>query len=207
MAETWYSGILGFNNRTASYDAEYKFSEYFTYADSELSRSGPKTQEWIENFVTSEDPAILALAQNMIGSTSEMSQLQRAQYVSNFVQTVITYEYDDVKGSTEYYKFPYETLYEGRGDCEDSALLYISLMKAMGYDTALLRLGYTGSGHAVPMVVIEGASGYSFEYDGKTFVCCEVTSDPKFFQMFSKDIGDRPNGWEEGAQLTFYHFA
>ncbi|MDR2846041.1 MAG: InlB B-repeat-containing protein [Candidatus Methanoplasma sp.] len=205
MAETWYSGILGFNNRTATYDAEYRFSEYFLYADSELSRSGPKTQDWIENFVTSEDPAILALAQSMISSTSGMSQLQRAQYVSNFVQTAITYEYDDVKGPTEYYKFPYETLYEGRGDCEDSALLYISLMKAMGYDTALLRLNYTNSGHAVPMVVIEGASGYSFEYDGKTFVCCEVTSDPKFFQMFSKDIGDKPNGWEKGAQLTFYH--
>jgi uncharacterized repeat protein (TIGR02543 family) len=206
MESKWYTGVLGVNNTKATYDSEYRFSDYYQYMSSELSRSGPKTQEWVENFVTDDDPVIVGIANDLLSNTSGMTQLQRAQYVSNFVQTIITYETDSAKGVTEYFKFPYETLYEGRGDCEDSALLYISLMKAMGYDTALLILYYSKSAHAVPMVVIDGASGFTLEYDGVKFVCCEVTSDPMFFDMFSKDIGKNPNGWEKGAQLMFYHF-
>ena len=49
------------------------------------------------------------------------------------------YEYDEVsRGAREYWKYPAETFWDGEGDCEDSSILYVTLMKAMGYDTALI---------------------------------------------------------------------
>jgi hypothetical protein len=44
-----------------------------------------------------------------------------------------------VKGSIEYPKYPVETLVDGRGDCEDAAILMAGLLDALGYDTVLLR--------------------------------------------------------------------
>ncbi|MDK2915966.1 MAG: hypothetical protein PWR25_523 [Euryarchaeota archaeon] len=42
-------------------------------------------------------------------------------------------------GGVEYPKYPVETLVDGRGDCEDAAILMAGLLDALGYDTVLLR--------------------------------------------------------------------
>lgn len=39
----------------------------------------------------------------------------------------------------EYPKYPAETLIDGKGDCEDSAILMAGLLDALGYDTVLLE--------------------------------------------------------------------
>ncbi|HOI12565.1 MAG TPA: hypothetical protein PLG75_01830 [Methanoculleus sp.] len=44
-----------------------------------------------------------------------------------------------VKGGVEYPKYPIEMLVDGRGDCEDAAILMAGLLDALGYDTVLLR--------------------------------------------------------------------
>lgn len=44
-----------------------------------------------------------------------------------------------VKGGVEYPKYPVEMLVDGRGDCEDAAILMAGLLDALGYDTVLLR--------------------------------------------------------------------
>jgi hypothetical protein len=44
-----------------------------------------------------------------------------------------------VKDGVEYPKYPVETLVDGRGDCEDVAILMAGLLDALGYDTVLLR--------------------------------------------------------------------
>ncbi len=44
-----------------------------------------------------------------------------------------------VKGGVEYPKYPAEMLVDGRGDCEDAAILMAGLLDALGYDTVLLR--------------------------------------------------------------------
>jgi len=43
------------------------------------------------------------------------------------------------KDSAEYPKYPVEMLVDGRGDCEDAAILMAGLLDALGYDTVLLR--------------------------------------------------------------------
>ncbi|MDD3858400.1 MAG: hypothetical protein PHP43_10185 [Methanoculleus sp.] len=44
-----------------------------------------------------------------------------------------------VKDGVEYPKYPVEMLVDGRGDCEDAAILMGGLLDALGYDTVLLR--------------------------------------------------------------------
>ncbi|MFA7563184.1 MAG: hypothetical protein WCY70_07050 [Methanoculleus sp.] len=44
-----------------------------------------------------------------------------------------------MKDGVEYPKYPAEMLVDGRGDCEDSAILMAGLFDALGYDTVLFR--------------------------------------------------------------------
>ncbi|MDR2846040.1 MAG: hypothetical protein LBV63_02035 [Candidatus Methanoplasma sp.] len=203
--EEWYSGVLHINNRFATLDESYRFSDYFAYASKDVKRYGIGYAVGADTYVTYKDPMIVDITEHMASATEGMSQLQRAQYVSNFVQSAIAYKEDIVgKGQTEYYSFPYETLYDQFGDCEDNSILYVSIMKGLGYDMGLLTLTYTNSGHMVPLAVIDGATGFTYEYGGKTYVACEVTADPAFFNLFNKSIGELPNGYEESAKLAFY---
>ena len=43
------------------------------------------------------------------------------------------------EGGVEYPKYPVEMLVDGRGDCEDAAIMMAGLLDAIGYDTVLLR--------------------------------------------------------------------
>lgn len=72
----------------------------------------------------------------------------------NMVQATST-DYD-IWGRSEYWSNSLETLFFGVGDCEDSAALACTLLKAAGYRTAMLG----GSGH-----VMAGLSLDSFDDD------------------------------------------
>ena len=68
-------------------------------------------------------------------------------------------------GENEYPKYPIEMLWQGSGDCEDAAFLYISIIEAMGFD-AMLMIGLVKQssdedwgGHAWAVVHVPGHSG------------------------------------------------
>ena len=55
-----------------------------------------------------------------------------AREMAKFVQDCIVYEYDsDTTGQDEFPRYPIETLYERRGDCEDTSILMAALLKAI----------------------------------------------------------------------------
>ena len=93
------------------------------------------------------------------------SNLEIAEFIHAFVGD-IQYQYDSIDyDGQEYPKFPIEMLWEQKGDCEDAALLYISLTESIGYDSALM-LGMVKSsseedwgGHAWAVISIPEASG------------------------------------------------
>lgn len=61
--------------------------------------------------------------------------------LANFVQEVITYQYDsDTTGEEEYPRYPIETLYERQGDCEDTSILIAALLKEFGYEVGFIHL-------------------------------------------------------------------
>jgi len=70
------------------------------------------------------------------GTTADVGKIN---YVASFVQN-LAYELDDETNSSyEYARFPVETLFNGKGDCEDKAILMSSIIDIMGYDVALFR--------------------------------------------------------------------
>ncbi len=62
------------------------------------------------------------------------------QFLAWFVQNAIDYEEDDVNGSSEYWKYPLETLRDGKGDCEDGSILLAAMLDAAGYDAGVFLL-------------------------------------------------------------------
>jgi hypothetical protein len=95
------------------------------------------------------------------------------QNVVAFVQG-ITYQPDIdpvTKGETDYWKYPIETLADGNGDCEDTAILTAALLKEMGHDVAIVILPE----HAAVAVACTNCNGYYYPIDGRRYYYLETT--------------------------------
>ena len=83
-------------------------------------------------------------------------------------------------GYDEYPRYPFETLYHGGGDCEDSSILLAAILYDMGYGVALIEL----PGHmAVGVKGDENIYGNYYEYAGTKYYYLETTD----------------SGWDVGA--------
>ena len=93
--------------------------------------------------------------------------------VAAFVQS-LTYVSDKAStGLDEYPRYPLETLFSRGGDCEDTAILTATLIRELGYGTALLMF----NGHCA--VGIEGSDTFSGTFhtlDGVRYFYLETTS-------------------------------
>lgn len=67
--------------------------------------------------------------------------------------------------SVEYPRYPAEMLVDGKGDCEDAAILMAGLLDALGYDAVLLRY----SDHMALGIRMEGFNPYYAKYTPKYF--------------------------------------
>jgi len=91
----------------------------------------------------------------------------------SFVQS-IPYKTDkESTGMDEYYKYPIETLVEGCGDCEDSAILTATIVRDMGYGVVLLRF-YDHM--AVGVKGGENMHGTYWTYNGERYFYLETTN-------------------------------
>lgn len=124
--------------------------------------------------VTPEDATVKQMADSLSMITSNMSDHDTAEYVLKFVNSIIHYRSDmSVHGRGEYWQFPIETLYLGTGDCEDFAILYVSLMQAMGFETLLVM----EPEHVSTAVLVDAEVGETtVEYHGKIFVTADPTN-------------------------------
>jgi len=79
--------------------------------------------------------------------------------------------------TSEYPRYPLETLIEGRGDCEDFAILTAALLQEMGFGAVLLA--YLEEGHmAVGIRVLppDTTNAVMYEWNGDTYYYLETTS-------------------------------
>lgn len=176
---------------TATYSLDMSLAEYVRYRDSLEPRyvifvedgeyvPGYKRGADPGDMVTYGDDLILRIASDFSHTTANLTDLERAQFVLNFVTKSIRYAYDiDTTGVREYYRYPYETLYEGVGDCEDTSFLFASIAKAMGYDVVLVVF----PGHLLPAISVDGASGHYVEHGGKRYYYCETTADDGYWDI------------------------
>ena len=113
--------------------------------------------------------------------------------VISFVQSM-PYTSDSVTtGYDEYPRFPIETLVDGGGDCEDSAILAAALLSEMNYGTVLIVL----PGHmALGVKGSDTLPGSYFTYNGSRYYYVETTAS-------GWGVGDLPPQYE-GASARLY---
>jgi len=81
-----------------------------------------------------DEPTLEDLAQALLNRV-EGDYESFVECTLSFVQGATQYTPDSE--GFEYPLYPLETLVDGIGDCEDTTILYVSLVRAMGYDTAM----------------------------------------------------------------------
>jgi len=137
-----------------------------------MMRDPPRTSTFFTSapvhLIDSSDPYVLAVAEHIRSCTEGCSDLSRATAALWFVQTAILYTSDDaLYGTEDRWASPLETLYLGRGDCEDTSVLLCSLLGALGYGCVLMDF--------------DGHEGVGLEMDGRLLYCetaSDITSNP-----------------------------
>jgi hypothetical protein len=115
-----------------------------------------------------DDWLIKEIADSLI-SLSKACGLEESEipgFCVSFVQS-LNYTSDlQSSGYEQYPRFPYETLYEGGGDCEDTAILSVALLQEIGCDVVLLELP---EHMALGVKCNPEQKGRSFEYESHNY--------------------------------------
>ncbi len=143
-----------------------------------VPRSGSNMVESPASLVDPGDPAVVKVAKHVSALTAGMPDWKRVQAALNLVQTSVAYAYDsDTYGTEDFWARPAETLFLQRGDCEDTSVLFCSIVLAMGLDAVLMDFpGHMAVGVSVPEAP-DAAKGSCFEHGGRTYWYCETASD------------------------------
>ncbi len=160
---------------TISFDVKY--SDVYEYTSNGKARDAFQSYSDVSPYFTVDDKYVRLMCAELLKYRQQESMTDRefAEFVMICVQT-IPYQYDEVsRHAEEYWKYPAETFWDGGGDCEDSSILYCTLMKAMGYDTALIVF----YDHAMASIHFPNdKDNYGDEVvtiSGKKYVLCETT--------------------------------
>lgn len=106
-----------------------------------------------------------------------VSFIQSLNYTSDFASS----------GYDQYPRFPYETLYDSGGDCEDTSILCVAILQEMGYDVVLLELP---EHMALGIKCDSEPKGRSFEYNNNHYYYLETTGS-------NWQIGEMPEEYKD----------
>ena len=124
---------------------------------------------YISKTVMADDPAVKAVADCIMASF--VTDVERAEVALDMVSSQIEYITDvEAHGRNDYWQLPYETLRLGTGDCEDQAILLVSILTAMGIDSIFVYQ----PGHVSAAVAVEG-DGYTVDCNGVTYLTADPT--------------------------------
>ena len=137
------------------------------------------------------------------------SPMEEINYVLAFAQRFAYASDREDKGVAEYPKFPLETMWDDRGDCEDHAIVAAACLHLLGYDVRLVGLDYEGkpSGHMALAVAtpneIVGGSYLEAPDTGRRYYYCEVSTDggTRHEGGVSFRLGEMPSS-DRSAALT-----
>lgn len=143
---------------------------------------GPFSQRDYDEYVLDplDDEDLETITQEILGTTAgdRYAAFEDALF---FVQHCIVYVNDPLW--YEYPRYPIEVLVDEIGDCEDTAILYTSLVRTLGYGALMVAVDTSGDSvadHMVAWVPVEAAfvaahPDLSFwEYEGKTYAFAET---------------------------------
>ena len=156
---------------------------------------------------TSQDPVLTKIVGDLGDLYLQNYENGNKFYLLNTILEVgrnIKYENDDkISSSGDYWKFPVETLADGRGDCEDMALLLAGLLKNAGFDVILVDFKtHIGLGLALDSALLESTYGDNvpldyYEYEGIRYYYLETTN------LDNYHLGEVPQGYKK-VKPTLY---
>lgn len=128
-------------------------------------------------FVMSDDHAVRQVASAISASVGDGTDRELAEKARWWVSENIRYASDhESSGRSDYWQTPWETLRSGTGDCEDHALLFLSICCALGIPCVLVE----EPGHASAAVLVETrATDHVVEYRGQEYVTADPTSNQR----------------------------
>ncbi len=148
--------------------------------DYDLFASDPYDDQLIKEIAN----ALLSLSK-----TYGFEGMQISGLCISFVQS-LNYTSDlESSGYAQYPRFPYETLYENGGDCEDTAILSVAILQEMGYDAVLLELP---DHMALGIKCSPEQKDKSFEYEGSNHYYVETTGSDWQIGEIPDEYKDQP---------------
>lgn len=148
--------------------------DYYTYS----------LRERVSNYasyVISDDQSVNEVAYKLNHIAVEelrLSSYKKAEFILAFVQSMKYMLDNQTKGMIEYPRYPVETLVDGGGDCEDSAILFVSIIQnaIFNFDGVLLLFEGDPGHMAAGIWGDRTLSGTAYVYNGKYYYYCETTS-------------------------------
>lgn len=165
----------GYQKKDAVYELKIRRSDYEEAARSDVKRRSGDIKDY-KVFVTPRDRYVKEIAHFIKTLTKGMSDMDRANCALKFVQSFRYTSDPEQFGKADYAIFPVEMLWSETGDCEDFAILYASIMSALGFDMALIFVKSPNGYHMAAGICHRDAEGYSIPYGRKKYCYCEATS-------------------------------
>lgn len=117
-----------------------------------------------ESYITPNDPSVQAWVQQVIAELQAQGKdTPRERMVAAFDKVAVDVRYwtdEAIYGKVEYWQMPAETITLKTANCEDSAFLLASMLKAMGVTTRVNFGTWSGQGHAWVEAYADGWGGY-----------------------------------------------
>ena len=147
-------------------------------------------------YVTPNDPTVDRVYALLDVRMSGMTDYERADYLLKFVQDNVIYVNDESAYHLwDYVQMPAETLYLGRGDCEDMAFLLYTLYLKAGLDAVV----YVEPSHVSVGVNVDCNKSNYLTVDGKRYYSAESTG---YFMIGSAWIDD--DAWAFKPEIPLF---
>lgn len=137
-----------YNGETLKYTLTVKQTDYDSMRKSTIDHTGSLSSDRytrtdgkiivavsefivVDKYVQKLADDLKALCKDKNGG-AEPSNEKLIQFLTYFVQGAIAYDSEEGSSSSDYWRYPLETLWEKKGDCEDTAILLAALTNASG---------------------------------------------------------------------------
>ncbi|MDO9325897.1 MAG: PEGA domain-containing protein [Methanoregula sp.] len=173
VVERRYTWIANGHQATITLDIPQSLYDYYKNQPHPRNASADTFESYAIN---ENDRQYLHNLVEMLKDASDFKSYRARNDYRNVIAFVQGIAYKDdidpaIQQKTDYWQYPVETLAEGTGDCEDTAILTAALLKEMGYEVAIILLPE----HAAVAVTCDNCNGYYYPLNGKRYYYLETT--------------------------------
>ncbi len=189
--------------------SEIPISLYEAYNQVSLQQRTAHGVAGYDFLITTKDYKMRSIAESLHDAASKegYEPYDEVSFILAFVQS-LPYTSDSVTtGHDDYPRFPIETLVDGGGDCEDTSILFATIVRILDYGAILIA----PPNHVAVGVLGTNLQGTHYKYEGEDYYYCETTGSnwkigdiPKEYQhvkayLYPIDLG---NQYQPGVDAT-----